>query len=306
VFRVKKYCGKLFMKTLSKILIIGTGLIGASVGLAVKRAGIADCVVGVGRRQVNLDVAIERGAVDYAFCNLADAFQHDVTANTGYELIIVCTPVGSIVEQVRNAASFVKQPTLITDAGSTKSVICEQLANTPSNSLPNGCRFVGSHPIAGGERDGAAAGLADLFDNRTTIITPAANTLADDVSLLENFWQALGSRTVVMNPQTHDRILSRTSHLPHLLAAMLTNLLTPDEREFVGAGFLDMTRIASGSPTMWHDIVAANAAMILDACSSIVTNVEQLKKHIEAADYESVTKLLERAKTTRDELGREI
>ncbi|MDR3109301.1 MAG: prephenate dehydrogenase [Planctomycetaceae bacterium] len=290
------------MKTLSKILIIGTGLIGASIGLAAKRAGVADCVVGVGRRQTNLDAAIERGAVDYTFCDLADAIRHDTTNNTTNtdELIIVCTPVGSIVEQVRNAASLVKQPTLITDAGSTKSAICEQLADT----LPNSCRFVGSHPIAGSERGGAAAGLTDLFDNRTTIITPSANSFAADVSLLENFWQALGSRTVIMNPQSHDRVLSRTSHLPHLLAATLTNLLTPHEREFVGTGFLDMTRIASGSPTMWHDIVAANAEMILDACSSIVTNIEQLKSYIEAADYENVTKLLERAKTVRDELGR--
>ena len=213
------------MKRLGNVAIVGVGLIGGSIGLALRQRGLADNVIGIGRRQVTLRIARRVGAITHTTIDLAKGVSEA-------DLVIVCTSVGQIVGLVREAARHCPEGTLLTDAGSTKQTIVAAL----DEGLPRGCRFLGGHPIAGSEKSGPSYAQADLFDGRVAILTPTKNTRAEDFDLLENFWQGLGSVVLQMTPEEHDRALAIASHLPHMAAAALANTLSEKYFRVSGTG----------------------------------------------------------------------
>lgn len=282
------------MKKYSHIYIFATGLLGGSVGLGLKSRGFSGEIIGIGRNEKHLSEALARGAIDRMFTDIAEAVK--VSGNDGPVLAVACSPVGSISENVISIAEHAESPFLITDLGSTKSEIVGKLRN-----LPNGCRFVGSHPIAGSEKSGVEFAEADLFAGKTTIITPGIGDAESDIAEIELFWTALGSSVVRMSPERHDRILARISHLPHLLSSLLMNMADEDSRACLGSGFRDMTRLAAGNTQMWLEIVKANRAEIEGSIREFTDALENLREAVIREDEEAILTTLEaaRVKTER-------
>ncbi len=280
------------MKHFNTIAIVGVGLIGGSVGLAVRQRGLADCVVGIGRRQSSLRIARQSGAVTTTTIDLAKGVAEA-------ELVIVCTPVGRIVEDVRTAAAHAPPGTLITDVGSTKAEIVAAL----DEGLPRNCRFLGGHPLAGGEKTGPSHARADLFDGRVVVLTPTKNTRAEDFDTLEGFWNALGAVVVQMSPEEHDQALAITSHLPHAVAAALAAMVPERLFRLSGAGLLDTTRIAAGDPNLWTQIFLQNRTNLVHALERFHQNLAELHAAVQQADAPAIQRILETGKRNRDALG---
>ena len=274
------------------VAIVGVGLIGGSVGLALRERGLARRVVGIGRRAESLEVARNRGAVDETATEIAAGV-------SGAELIVVCTPVGRIVEHVRQAARHCHAGALITDAGSTKAEIVEQIGGT----LERGVRFVGSHPLAGSEKTGPEAARSDLFEARLVLVTPSAGSEPGDVREVGRFWEALGARVQTMPPDEHDQRLATTSHLPHLAAAALAAMTPPDCLPLVAGGWLDTTRIAAGDAEMWTQIFRANRGHVLQSLAALERTLAEYRRALTDDDAARLTRLLTEAKRNRDAVG---
>ena len=274
------------------LTIVGVGLIGASIGLAARRRGVAECVVGVGRQQPSLDEARALGAIDEATLDLRAAVKHA-------QIAVFCTPVDHIAEQVLAATPVCAPGTLLTDAGSTKAAIVHAI----DGRLPPGVHFVGSHPLAGSEKRGPQHANANLFQDRLTVLTPAEHTDPAAVERISAFWRALGSRVQVMAPEEHDRALAVTSHLPHLVAAALCGLLPPELWDLTATGFRDTTRVAAGDPSLWTGILAQNRAAVLAALKHLTGRLHEFRAALEAGDTAALDDLLTQAKRVRDALG---
>lgn len=280
------------MKTFNTVAIVGVGLIGGSIGLALRERGLAQNVVGIGRRQDSLRTARRVGAVTQTTVNLDKGVAEA-------ELVIVCTPVGRIVEDVRRVADHCPEGALITDAGSTKRLIVEPL----DGGLPRGCRFLGAHPLAGREKTGAAHASADLFHGRVTVLTPTKNTQAKDYDLLEQFWIQLGSMVIRMSADEHDRLVAATSHMPHAVSVALAASLSEDCFRLAGTGLLDMTRIAAGESEIWKPIFKLNRENVLAALDDFGRRLTSLRAAIAADDDAELERILTLAKKNRDALG---
>jgi prephenate dehydrogenase len=280
------------MKRLGSVAIVGVGLVGGSIGLALRQRGLADNVVGIGRRQVSLRIARRVGAVTHTTIDLAKGV-------ADAELVIVCTPVGQIVQHARAVAAACPEGTLISDVGSAKQVIVAAL----DGPLPRGCRFLGSHPIAGSEKAGPSYAQADLFEGRVAVLTPTRNTRAEDFDLLEAFWQGLGSVVVQMSPEEHDRALAVTSHLPHVAAAALAVTVSEPCFRLSGAGLLDATRVAAGDPGLWKQILLMNRENVLTALEQFGANLSAVHAAIRDRDEACLERFLTMAKKNRDALG---
>jgi len=280
------------MKALGSVAIIGVGLIGGSVGLALRQRNLAERVVGIGRRQESLRIARRVGAVTTTTVDLAKGV-------ADCDLVVVCTPVGHVVEHVRQAAQNCRPGTLITDAGSTKQAIVEAL----DDGLPNQCRFLGSHPLAGGDRSGPSHANANLFEGRVAILTPTRNTRAEDFDALEAFWSGLGSMVIQMPPDEHDRALAVTSHLPHAVAAVLATMVPETSFRLTGAGFQETTRIAGGDPELWKQIFLMNRPNLLAALEQYESRLKALHEALRDGDPAKIQEILTRAKNHRNALG---
>jgi prephenate dehydrogenase len=280
------------MKQWDTVTIVGVGLIGGSIGLALRQRNLAKSVVGIGRGQTGLRVARRVGAVTHTTIDLnkgvADA-----------ELVIVCTPVGQVVEHVRQAAQHCLQRTLITDTGSAKQKVVEAL----DAGLARGCRFLGSHPLAGSEKTGAQYASADLFEGRVAILTPTKNTRAEDFDLLAEFWQSLGSVVVKMSPEEHDQAVAMTSHLPHLAAAVLALSVPEKYFRLSGTGILDTTRVAAGDPELWRQVLSLNRDNVLTALEQYGTKLAAVHAAIRDDDQNAIFRFLTQAKKNRNALG---
>ena len=277
---------------LGTLTIVGVGLIGGSIGLAARRRGVAERVLGVGRHQATLNLAHDLGAIDAAFLELAPAVADS-------DMVVFCTPVQRIAEQVLEAAPACRPGTLLTDAGSAKGEIVQAIADR----LPVGVTFIGSHPLAGSEKRGPEYAEPDLFEDRLTVVTP---TPGADPAMLErvfDFWRALGSRVKVMLPSEHDQALALTSHVPHLLASALAGSLPTELRELTASGFRDTTRIAAGDPELWTGIFLQNRAAVLAALERVADRLDRLRNALQENDEQSLTDLLDQAKRARDALG---
>ncbi len=236
-----------------KITIIGVGLLGGSLGLAIRKHRLAGEVAGFVRRAASVRECRRLGAVDYATRNLNRAVEEA-------DLIVLCTPLAQMHSLATQMLPALKPGAVVTDVGSVKAGVNRELEPLVERV---GARFVGSHPMAGAEKNGVAAARADLFVKAVCVLTPTLATDRAALQRVEQFWKALGARVLKMPPAEHDLLVSRSSHLPHLVAATLASyVLDPrfpkHQAVLCASGFRDATRIASGSPEMWRDIALAN------------------------------------------------
>lgn len=274
-----------------RMTIIGVGLLGGSLAMAAKRAHLVGEVVGVGHRTSTLEEARRIGAVDSFTTDPAEGV-------SGADIVVFCTPVGLFGPIMHKCAGNLKEGCIITDVGSTKT---EPLAALASH-LPPHCHLVGGHPLAGSELRGIGAASAELFEGATVFIVPADDTAAEPIEHLERLWQAVGARTRRISAEKHDLMLARTSHLPHLTAALLAASLEPGDEQAAGKGFLDTTRVASGDPALWRDIFLTNQSGIFAALDRLESLAAQFRQALQAGDGRAIESLLSLAKRRRDSL----
>jgi prephenate dehydrogenase len=273
---------------LHTLTIVGVGLIGGAIGLAAKKRGLAERVIGVGRDPAKLELARRLGAIDEISIDLA-------SAAADADCVVFCTPVNRIAEQVKLVAACCPPGAILTDAGSTKQAIVEAVANE--------LRFVGAHPLAGSEKKGVEYAHADLLVGRWTVLTPTARTLPEAVAGVRSFWEGLGTRVRLMTPADHDRALALTSHLPHLLASALAGLLPDEWRDLTATGFRDTTRIAGGAAEVWTPIFQHNRAAVLAALEQLEQRLQQFRQALTKDDVAQIDQLLTQGKKVRDALG---
>ena len=275
------------------VAIVGVGLIGGSIGLALQARRLAGRVIGIGRSAASLAAARRAKVVTETAVDLA-------AAAAEADLVVVATDVGTITTLLDRIDEAVRPGTLITDAGSTKASI---VAAWEKRRRTRCGRFVGSHPIAGSHKSGPAAADAALFEGRIAVVTPARATPAADAEAIGGFWAALGSTVFMIDPKEHDKLLAATSHAPHLIAAAIALATPAAARQFTAGGWRDTTRIAAGDPELWADILLYNAAQVAKALARIATGAEKMLAAIEAGDRRRLMTLLARAKEDRDAVG---
>jgi prephenate dehydrogenase len=277
-----------------QITILGPGLLGGSIGLAVRARKVARKVVVWGRRIEAAREAVRRRAADVAA-------ETAVGAVRGSDLVILCVPVGAMPLLARTIRPGLKRGAIVTDVGSVKYDIVKQLTTL----LAGRATFVGSHPMAGSEKDGLAAAKATLFEHAVCILTPLPRTRSPALRRLSDFWQALGCHLRTVSPSEHDELVAYISHVPHLTAAALVNQVANSKSaafDFAGGGFRDMTRIASGPSEMWAEIVLSNREEIQRALDRLIEELETVRRHIlNNADLDLLA-YLRRARQLRDKL----
>jgi prephenate dehydrogenase len=278
-----------------KVTLVGVGLLGGSLGLALRQRRLAERVEGYVRRPASVTECARLGLVDRATLDLAEAVR-------GADLVVLCTPLAQMRPLVEEMRPVLRLGSVVTDVGSAKSGLVEELEPLIAGA---GAHYVGSHPMAGAERMGAGAARADLFDNAVCIVTPTARSDAGAVERLLQFWHALGMRPLTLAPELHDELVARCSHLPHLIAATLARFVLdpahPKEQHLLCAsGFRDTTRVASGSPEMWRDVALANRRQLSQALSLYVERLRSLQGAIDSGDAAAIEDFLREAKTQRD------
>ena len=271
--------------------MVGVGLLGGSLGLAVKAVDETVRVVGVGRRRSSLAKALACGAIDRATLDAAEGVE-------GSELVVLATPLGVYEEHLLAMAESLSPKAAVTDVGSTKSIVVRLAEDV----LGRGGAFVGSHPMAGGERRGVEFARADLFVGAACIVTPTRHTPDKHLRRVEGLWRALGGLTTRMSPAQHDRAVAQVSHLPHVLAALIVTGQRTGDLHLAGKGFLDTTRIASGEPAMWREILLTNRKAVLAAIDATDEHLAHLRDLLELGDATGIERFLTRAKQRRDNL----
>lgn len=278
-----------------KVTLAGVGLLGGSLGLAMKRRGLAESVHGFVRRQASIAECLSLGVVDRCTRNVAEAVG-------GADLVVLCSPVGQMPALFREMVPFLAPDCLVTDVGSVKSVLVAEIEPAAHAA---GVLFVGSHPMAGAEKSGPAHAKADLFEGAVSVVTPTASTPAAAVERVSSLWESVGSRVLRMNPMLHDDLVGRSSHLPHVVAAGLANyVLSPvhpkEQAELCAGGFRDTTRVASGSPQMWRDISFANRRNLSRVLGVFIEDLQEFRRALDEGDAAAVEEFFQQAKTRRD------
>ncbi len=276
-----------------RAVIAGVGLIGGSLAIAGKKAGIFETVVGLGRTKATLNRALALGIADEISSDMEQALK-------GADFFFIATPVESIISLCIKAVPFMEKGCVVTDGGSVKGKIVREL----DAALPSYIKFVGGHPVAGTEKSGPDSAFATLYENRYTILTPTETTDPTALNRVTKMWEAVGSKTVTMSPDEHDEALAVISHLPHLAAYALVETLGKTDRngeikKFVAGGFKDITRIAASHPEMWRDIFEMNKGEVLRSVTNFEASMAGFKKDIENDDFGSLLKKLENAKNLR-------
>jgi len=279
-----------------KVTVVGVGLLGGSLGLAMKQRGLAKQVHGYVRRAASVQECQKLGLVDCATLDLHEAVD-------GAEVIVLCTPLSQMRELVESMLPVIKAGTVVTDVGSVKAGVVQQIQPLLAST---GVHFVGSHPMAGAEKMGAAAARPDLFRDAVCVLTPTVDCAADGVKTVEHLWRSVGARVVTMSAELHDEFVSRSSHLPHVVAAELANyVLSPayprEQALLCASGFRDTTRIASGSPEMWRDIAFANRKNLARVLGVFIEDLQELQLALERADMQTIQEFFETAKLRRDQ-----
>lgn len=282
-----------------KVCFIGLGLIGASLAQAMRDKKLAKTIVAVSRSQSTIDKGIQYGLLDAGFDNATIAVE-------AADLVVIATPVQAVKSIFEQLKPVITDTTIIMDVGSTKGNIIEDAKAVFGENMPKG--FVPAHPIAGAEKSGIDARNAKLFDHHKVILTPLASTSRQAVNQVTALWQQTGADVVTMPADYHDKVLARTSHLPHLLAYNLVAQLANhndnmDIFRFAAGGFRDFTRIAASDPTMWHDIFYANKTALLDAVDEFSEQLRQLKTIIQTHDSERMLGVLTQAQAARQHFG---
>jgi prephenate dehydrogenase len=276
-----------------RVTIIGVGLLGASLGLAMKARGLATCVVGVGRaHSPSLAVALDKHAIDEAQTDAALAVKDS-------DLVVLCTPVRQFPDMLRSIAPALRPGTIVTDVGSTK----QQVMRWAADLLPEHVNFIGSHPMAGSEKRGPEFARADLYDGAVCLICPQD---VEPVGRVVELWQRIGMRTMVLSPHLHDLWVAAVSHLPHAAAFSLVNAaaLVPEALPVAAGGFIDSTRVASSDVQMWTDIFLTNQDEVVAMMDSYIEVLKTLRDAIRQGNEEYIHNHLTNAKEKRDALIR--
>lgn len=267
-----------------RVAIIGIGLIGSSLARAMQANSIASYITCGDKSQDYCDKAMELGIVNEAYTDLGKAVNNA-------DLIILCVPVGAMKSVAEEISADLKKGAIITDVGSVK----EAVINDVQSRIPADVHLVPAHPIAGAEKSGPEAGIANLFHNRWCIVTPSLNTEIKAVEKVTEFWERCGSMIEIMDPKHHDMVLGITSHLPHLIAytivgtaADLENDTKAEVIKYSASGFRDFTRIAASDPTMWRDVFLNNKESVLDILQRFTEDLTELQKAIRQGDGETL------------------
>ena len=281
-----------------RLAIIGVGLIGGSFGRALRDASAVNEIIGYGRNPANLSRAVELGLVDRWSTVLSDAVAEA-------EVVMVATPVGVMSGLFQQLAEAVSPTCIVTDAGSVKKKVVEAARVSLGHST---ARFVPGHPIAGRERSGVEAAAGDLFKGHKVILTPTPDTDPDALAQITALWQTTGAQLMNMSPERHDRLLALTSHLPHMLAYALVNLLAGQKQdegecfELAAGGFYEISRIASSDPVMWRDICLQNADELLVRMGEYQKIMDRLAALVRSKDAEGLEQIFRRARSARSGL----
>jgi len=283
---------------LKKIVIFGVGLIGGSVALALKKAGSTAQIVGVGRSSESLQVALDLGVIDTATSDIADAVKDA-------DIILIAAPVAQTPSILSAIKPHLTASTVITDAGSTKGDVLQCAQEILGEQFS---QFVGGHPIAGAEKSGVTAAMADLYTNKNVVLTPASATNPEAIQRVKTLWLTCGANVSEMSAATHDGIFAAVSHLPHLLAfALVDDIATRPNAEqlfgFAASGFRDFTRIAGSHPEMWRDISLANKTALLSELNAYQAELARLQQLLEREDGNGLQALFERASIARNNWG---
>ena len=282
---------------IDKLAVIGVGLIGGSLALALKQAGAVGHVVGLGRGLPNLETASRLGVVD--------SYTQDVAAGVAdADVVFLATPVQALGALAKQAMPHLKAGAILTDGGSVKQAVIDAI----EPHLRDDVHFVPGHPIAGTENSGAEAAFATLYCDRRCILTPTTNTDAAALDLMQSMWQLVGSQVVIMDVEKHDRVLAAISHLPHMVAYALVNAVGSYDRynenilEYSAGGFRDFTRIASSDPTMWRDIALTNREALVEMMEQFEVFFAELKEDVAVGSADRLFEFFRRSKKSRDEI----
>jgi prephenate dehydrogenase len=282
---------------IDRLCIIGVGLIGGSLALALRQAGFVKEIVGTSRRSEHLHRAVELGVIDHFDLNMA-------RAALGADIIVLGVPLGAMQAVCTQIKDVLSEQTVLTDVGSSKASVVNAVRQA-LGFLPTG--FVPAHPIAGTEQSGVEAAFAELFEDRRVILTPVQSSSAEAVQTVHDMWVATGAIVEQTDVAHHDQVLAATSHLPHMLAfALVDSLARMGEHDeifrYAAGGFRDFTRIASSDPVMWHDICLANRDALLTMMARFQDDLSIISDAIQSSDSETLLKVFTRAKRARDQL----
>ena len=280
---------------IQRLCIVGVGLIGGSLARDLRRLGLVDSVVGCSRKRENLERARELGIIDTFDVDPAQAV-------AGADLVVLAVPLGAMAGALEAMAPGRDEEAVLTDVGSAKASVLDA-ARSVFGAVPG--NFVPAHPIAGTEHSGVEAALDNLFAGRRVILTPVAETSPSALARVREMWQAVGAEVLEMDPAHHDEVLAATSHLPHMLAYTLVDMLgNMEERvemfRYAAGGFRDFTRIASSDPQMWHDICLANRDALVNALEHFQGDLGTALDAIRDGDGKTIKDLFTRAKALRD------
>ncbi len=278
-----------------RLAIIGVGLIGGSLALALKEAGVVGTVVGCGRGKPNLEKAIELGVID-------SCSRDPLEAVKDADVVFLATPVKTLGSVLQQCLPSLKKGAVITDGGSVKGEVISMIEPL----LPEGIHFVPGHPIAGTENSGAEAAFSSLYRGKRCILTPTDKTDSQALELIRQMWTIVGSDVVEMSHEKHDKVLAAISHLPHMVAYSLVNAVGSYDHyeenilEYSAGGFRDFTRIASSDPTMWRDIAETNREALLEMLEQFENSLGELKADIAEGNSEKLFEFFLRSKQLRD------
>jgi len=276
------------MRPFTKVAIVGVGLIGGSIALAIKKKKLAHEVIGVSRHRKSLLLARKRGAIDRG------AQQIDIIEDA--DLVILATPVSVILNLAPQISKIIRPDCIVTDVGSTKAEIVAKLEKI----FPY---FVGSHPLAGSERRGVLNACPELFKDSLCILTPTKKTAAKAKDMVSKFWNELGARVIFLSPSNHDKALSFISHLPHVAAFSLMRSVPNQYLKFAAHSLKETTRIASSDIRLWADIFLSNRKNLAGSVESLERNLKQIKSAIATNNRRLLLKVLKGANLKRELLG---
>ncbi|AFJ01640.1 Cyclohexadienyl dehydrogenase [Methylophaga frappieri] len=280
---------------IKRLAVIGVGLIGGSLALALKKNGQVAQVIGYARSEAVRHEALQLGIIDEAAASIADAVQQA-------DMVFVAVPMGAMAAVLAELAPYVNEKTIITDGGSAKQQVIEAAKASLGSLFPN---FVPGHPIAGTEKSGPSAAFAELYEAHRVVLTPTSETRHDALEQVQQMWQQVGADVFVMDAEQHDVVLAATSHLPHVLAFNLVGMLAQrDDCEavlrYAAGGFRDFSRIASSDAIMWRDICLGNREAVLDLLQQYRAGLAQIEAAIRTGDGDYLSTFFNQAKQARD------
>jgi prephenate dehydrogenase len=275
------------------VTLVGVGLLGGSLGLALKKRGMAGEIRGFGRRTSTLEKALELGAID----SCHDEFPKSII---GSDLVVLCTPAATVTEYLDRMRMLCSPSMVVTDVASTKAEICSHIREAWVDPY----RFVGSHPMAGSEKFGPEFADADLFEGAVCFVEQKQDHAEDAHQAVVDLWEGVGSTVIPVDPKAHDQLVARTSHVPHIAASAVAQLLDSfeDIKPFIGNGFKDATRIAEGRPEIWRDICITNKESVLEGIAHVMERLQFVADSLESSDAEKLDAFFQAGQDARNKV----